>query len=82
MSSEIDCALHLADRTSRNLIGEAPMFADPHAVTLDAMSDRSAFVFYFMLDNGFRMPLIFMDPEVKVSRTELTLSAKRAALLE
>ena len=38
VSSEIACALHLADRTARNLIGEAAMFADPMTATLDKMS--------------------------------------------
>jgi hypothetical protein len=35
--SEVACALHLAERTAENLIGEASMFAGPMTATLQAM---------------------------------------------
>jgi len=38
VTSEIACALHLAERTAANLIGEAAMFAGPMHATLDALN--------------------------------------------
>ncbi|WEO78585.1 DUF222 domain-containing protein [Cryobacterium sp. SO2] len=38
VTSEVACALHLADRTAENLIGESSMFAGPMTLTLTAMS--------------------------------------------
>ncbi|WP_245977264.1 HNH endonuclease signature motif containing protein [Cryobacterium soli] len=37
IASEVACALHLAERTAENLIGESAMFAGPMTATLTAM---------------------------------------------
>ena len=38
VTSEVACALHLADRTAEGLVGESSMFAGPMKATLTAMS--------------------------------------------